>query len=360
MTLSNGGCLRFSRTCHAELAITLLLACSGKGSQTDVESGGGSKLNPAPRPAPADSPAVAAVHPPWYMKELMRGYYQDVLSRGKPLRDSYLAPDYIGHFAGVSEQLSRETWSQWLKELRQAFPDLKFTVEDMIVEGDRITTRYTMRGTHRGALRWLPPTGRPITLTGISIERVKGEQIAESWNQSDALFLWQQVGVVPNPVAPATQFEFTPVRFLSPNLYTPQVPERIRSALQGRGCRIPQWLRDTVPGNIVRGTFTTANRVDWAALCTRVRTDILVFRPDSTVDSLPGSMDNSLGTAHPDYIIQHLEWYGQDSSEASLEGKADSLSRVITHEGIEESDAHCCSTVHYWDGRRWVNYPGAD
>lgn len=343
------------------LALPLLWSCTVQGSQAEAAGRGGAKADPAPQMVAADSPGVAAVHPPEYLKTLVRGYYEQVLTRRHPqLRDSYLAPDYVGHFTGMTGDLSRETWTLWMNELRQAFPDVKFTIDDMMVEGNRVTTRYTMQGTHTGELRWARPTNRRITVSGISVERIKGEQIAESWNQSDVLRLWQQIGAVSDPVAPAVQLAYTPLRFASPEHFK-DVPEKIRSKLQSRGCRIPQWLGDSVPENIVKGQFTAAGSEDWAALCTRVRTDIIVFRQDSEVDSLPGNIETKLGAAGPDFIIQHLEWYGLYDSEApSLEGKGDSLRQVITHEGIEESDNHCCSSVHYWDGNRWRVYPGAD
>ncbi|HEX7336036.1 MAG TPA: ester cyclase [Gemmatimonadales bacterium] len=343
------------------LALPLLWGCTVKGSQAEAPEAGGSSARAIPATAPADSPGTAAVRSPEYLKTLVRGYYEEVLTRRHSrLRDSYLAPNYVGHFSGVTGDLSRETWTLWLNELRQALPDASFTIDDMMVEGNRVTTRYTMQGTHTGPLRWMPPTGRRIAVSGISVERIEGEQIAESWNHSDALRLWQQVGAVSDPVGPTTQYEHTPLRFASPELFK-DVPERVRAKLQSRGCRIPQWLGDTVPSNIVKGRFTAAGSEDWAALCTRVRTDILVFRQDTEVDSLPGIIDNALGVAGPDFIIQHLEWYGVDDDKpASLEGKGDSLRKVIIHDGIESSDNHCCSTVHYWDGRRWVVYPGAD
>lgn len=343
------------------VAFPLLLACTVQGSQAEAAGAGGSNADRAPQMVSADTPGVTAVHPPHYLKALVRGYYEQVLTRRHPLlRDSYLAPNYVGHFAGVPGELSRETWTLWLNELRQAFPDATFTVDDMMVEGNRVTTRYTMQGTHTGALRWIPPTRRRITVTGISVERIEGEQIAESWNQSDALRLWQQVGALSDPVGPTTQYEHTPLRFASPQLFK-DVPERIRAKLLSRNCRIPQWLGDSVPGNIVKGEFTARGSEDWAALCTRVRTDILVFRQDSEVDSIPGMMEHALGVAGPGFIIQHLEWYGLDDEEqTSLQGKGDSLRKVIIHDGIESSDNHCCSSVHYWDGRRWAVYPGAD
>jgi steroid delta-isomerase-like uncharacterized protein len=78
-----------------------------------------------------------------------------------------------------------------------AFPDLHFTVEDQIAEGDKVATRYTARGTHRGELMGIAPTGKHVTVTGIFISRVEEGKLAEMWLNWDALGLFQQLGVIP-------------------------------------------------------------------------------------------------------------------------------------------------------------------
>ncbi len=82
---------------------------------------------------------------------------------------------------------------------RSAFPDLHFTVEDMIAEGDKVASRYTARGTHRGELMGLPPTGRGVTEVGIMISRLAEGKLVEDWHSPDNLGLIQQLGVVTFP-----------------------------------------------------------------------------------------------------------------------------------------------------------------
>ncbi len=82
---------------------------------------------------------------------------------------------------------------------RNAFPDLHFTVEDMLAEGDRVASRYTARGTHRGELMGLPPTGRQVTEVGIVISRLAEGKLVEDWHSPDNLGLMQQLGVVTFP-----------------------------------------------------------------------------------------------------------------------------------------------------------------
>ena len=78
-----------------------------------------------------------------------------------------------------------------------AFPDLQFTVEDQIAEGDKVTTRYTGRGTHRGEFLGVPPTGKQASWTGIEIDRIEEDKIVESWVNTDELGLMQQLGAIP-------------------------------------------------------------------------------------------------------------------------------------------------------------------
>ena len=82
---------------------------------------------------------------------------------------------------------------------RHAFPDTQFTVDERIVDGNRIAVRWMMRGTHQGEFQGIPPTGKAVTVTGIAIHRFAGNQIQESWDCYDALGLLQQLGVIPTP-----------------------------------------------------------------------------------------------------------------------------------------------------------------
>ena len=75
-----------------------------------------------------------------------------------------------------------------------AFPDARFTVEDELAEGDRVVSRSTLRGTHQGEFMGIPPTGKPVTVTGMSIDR-----IVEGWLNFDGLGMLQQLGVIPAP-----------------------------------------------------------------------------------------------------------------------------------------------------------------
>ena len=91
-----------------------------------------------------------------------------------------------------------EQAKQFVSTFFTAFPDLNATVEDVIAEGDKVVTRWTIRGTHQGEIEEFgPPTGKQTELQGISIHRIEGGKIVEEWNRYDNLSLLQQLGLAP-------------------------------------------------------------------------------------------------------------------------------------------------------------------
>jgi steroid delta-isomerase-like uncharacterized protein len=82
---------------------------------------------------------------------------------------------------------------------RGAFPDVQFTLEDQLVDGDKVVTRWTARGSNTGEFMGMPPSGKKAVVQGIEIDRISNGKIAESWISFDALGLLQQVGAVPMP-----------------------------------------------------------------------------------------------------------------------------------------------------------------
>ena len=93
------------------------------------------------------------------------------------------------------------TGAQALKEvfarLRQAFPDLHVTVEDVVAEGDKVVGRNSVTGTHQGEYMGLPATGRPVAYNEIFIFRFVEGRIAETWGVVDVLAQMRQLGMLP-------------------------------------------------------------------------------------------------------------------------------------------------------------------
>jgi predicted ester cyclase len=97
----------------------------------------------------------------------------------------------------ASEQA--EAARQEAADFRQGFPDVISIVEDLIAEGDKVVARWRSRATHQGEYVGIPPTGKEVEFTGISVYRIEGGKIAESWTIEDELGLRRQIGAFPEP-----------------------------------------------------------------------------------------------------------------------------------------------------------------
>jgi predicted ester cyclase len=136
-------------------------------------------------------------------KRLVRRYFEDAPFNPAAC-DEIFAPRFQFHtimHAGVTAQVveSSPDDEKVAFELHKAtFGGWHFQVEEMIAEGDRVMVRWTSHGTHIGELNGLPPTGKSTTNSGINIFRVVDGRIVEVWDIMDRLWVWQQLGVLPD------------------------------------------------------------------------------------------------------------------------------------------------------------------
>lgn len=120
--------------------------------------------------------------------------------RNYDLVDELVASDFVGHASSPDQELhGPEAVKQFYMSLHSAFPDIRFTVDDQIAEGDRVVTRWTARATHRGDFQGIPATGKPGVITGVTIDRIAGGKLVECWTEMDDLGLLQQLGALPSP-----------------------------------------------------------------------------------------------------------------------------------------------------------------
>ncbi len=78
-----------------------------------------------------------------------------------------------------------DTFKETFSEAREGFPDLTIAVEDLMAEGDRVTARVTMRGTHSGEFQGIAPTGKRVEVKAIDMFRIEGGKIVEHWGHAD-------------------------------------------------------------------------------------------------------------------------------------------------------------------------------
>ena len=116
-------------------------------------------------------------------KALVRQWVDEVLTRGNIRRiDELFAPNYVLHDPSrVQEVHGREGIERFAAAFRSASPDVCFSVEDQIAEGDMVVTRWIARGTHREEFLGIPPTGNQMRVTGIEFDRVLDGKIDEAW-----------------------------------------------------------------------------------------------------------------------------------------------------------------------------------
>ena len=131
-------------------------------------------------------------------KAIARRGYKEIWSKGDlAVVDEIYAPNVVLHDPSAPGVQGHEGIKQLVTMNRTAFPDLHFTIEDQIAEGDKVVTRWMAGGTHQGEFNGIPATGRKGSVTGITISRIAGGKIVEENTNWDTLGLLQQLGVIP-------------------------------------------------------------------------------------------------------------------------------------------------------------------
>jgi predicted ester cyclase len=107
-----------------------------------------------------------------------------------------LAPDFVAHQAGMPKPLYVDGFKQFGMSFYSAFSQGHHAFDEIIVAGDRVVTCGTFTALHLGEFQGLPPTGKPVSLSIMHIDRVENGKIVEHWGQGDALGLMQQLGII--------------------------------------------------------------------------------------------------------------------------------------------------------------------
>ena len=131
-------------------------------------------------------------------RKVIKRYFDEVWNRGDiSVLDEIIDPAYVNHTPSTPGSIpGPDDLKPVVIILRAAFPDLKFTVEDEIYEGDKVVVRCTMQGTHRGHLFGIVPTGKIVRVNQIQIDRIVDGKIVEHWRLTDELAMYRQVGAI--------------------------------------------------------------------------------------------------------------------------------------------------------------------
>jgi predicted ester cyclase len=136
-------------------------------------------------------------------KKLVRRYFEDA-PHNADVCDEIFASSFLFHtvqHASTTPQViesnpeSERAAYEWLREVWS--PEWRITIDEMIAEEDRVMALWTFYGVHQGNYFGLPPTNKHVSYSGINIFRIANGKIAEIWDIADRLWLWQQLGVMP-------------------------------------------------------------------------------------------------------------------------------------------------------------------
>ncbi len=128
---------------------------------------------------------------------LTREFFEEVWHKGNvDFISTHCTPDFRYHDV-LSADLDREGFKQFVRTIRNAFPDVRFRLDEILVSGDSATVRWTATGTNRGEILGNPATNRSGSVTGIEIIRMSGEKQREQWVNWDVYGMLRNLGMAP-------------------------------------------------------------------------------------------------------------------------------------------------------------------
>lgn len=128
-------------------------------------------------------------------KALIRHYYDLLNERELDAVFELFSPEWVSHY--TDHDMSLEQNKQFWPTLYTAFPDISFTMEHMVAEGDKVAFQETVTGTHKGEFMGIAPTGNKVETINTCIIRIAGGKLAESWCTIDSMRMMQQLGIIP-------------------------------------------------------------------------------------------------------------------------------------------------------------------
>jgi len=132
-------------------------------------------------------------------KEVLRTFSEEFINTANPeLAEALIHPDAAFDAMGTALR-GPAGYLQLISMLRSGFPDIQWTLEEMVAEGDKIAARFTMRGTHRGEFLGIVPTGRSIVAKSMAFYRLVDGQIIEEIGLPDMASILRQIGAAPGP-----------------------------------------------------------------------------------------------------------------------------------------------------------------
>jgi predicted ester cyclase len=132
-------------------------------------------------------------------KEICRRFFEDVVGNGNlALVDELVAPDVVSHSPFPGQHPGVAGVKETLGLFHEAFPDLAIEIKHLLADDDKVMGYFKVRGTQRGEIMGIAPTGRRVCYDEVVVLRLVAGRIVEHWAIADALALMQQLGAIPN------------------------------------------------------------------------------------------------------------------------------------------------------------------
>jgi predicted ester cyclase len=113
--------------------------------------------------------------------------------------DELYSNDFVLHSATGEDMHGLKDTKKYMDDIFSAFPDIHMTLDDIVAEGDKVTVRFTVTGTHKGRFMGASPTNKKMKIWSIQIDRIASGKFVEGWERTDTLGLMQQLGLIPKP-----------------------------------------------------------------------------------------------------------------------------------------------------------------
>ena len=127
-------------------------------------------------------------------------FMEEVINQGRlDVCDEIVEENFVELDPLPGQQQGREGLRAVIAMMRAAFPDIHWVSDETIAAGEKVVTRFTWTGTHRGPFLGIPATGKSVTVKGVVIDRLSGGKMADSRILMDTLGMMQQLGVIPTP-----------------------------------------------------------------------------------------------------------------------------------------------------------------
>ncbi len=133
-------------------------------------------------------------------KQIVRRLIEEPWTGNMAVIDEFIGSSYIGNDPSAPEPIRGPDGAKTqIQQYIDGFPDGRITVDDQIAEGDKVASRWTARGTQTGEVAGIAPTGKQVTVSGLTISRLEDGMVVEEWTTWDTLGMLVQLGAIPAP-----------------------------------------------------------------------------------------------------------------------------------------------------------------